>query len=237
MAIFKFKYFHVEQGESLLKVGTDAMVLGAIASFEKTTNLIDIGCGTGVLSLMMAQKNSNLQVLGIDNHIASIQAASLNFQNSPFPNEMNVSHESFLDLSEDLKFDGIICNPPFYEDAISTENEDFNKAKHVLELSPERLLTKINVLAADEAEFWFIWPHDQRFRMESILEGKGWIKKEDWTIYGKPSVAVRTIQKWTNSKAEKINVLEKNLLIRNEEGKFSDEYKELTKEFHDRALP
>ncbi|MGI9526697.1 MAG: tRNA1(Val) (adenine(37)-N6)-methyltransferase, partial [Weeksellaceae bacterium] len=113
MSIFKFKQFNVEQKLSAAKVGTDGVLLGAWVNLDPTpSKILDIGTGTGLIALMLAQRSPLSYITALDIDKDAIVEASLNFENSPWPDRLNAVHTSLQAYNTEEKFDLIISNPP-----------------------------------------------------------------------------------------------------------------------------
>ena len=129
-----------------MKVCTDACILGAWTAMKAQTllinNILDIGCGTGLLSLMLAQK-TNALVDAIEINTDAAEQAGENVIRSPWPGNINIVNSSILDFKTVTKYDLIICNPPFYEDDLRSNDENKNAAKHGTTLKLEELLTSV----------------------------------------------------------------------------------------------
>jgi tRNA1Val (adenine37-N6)-methyltransferase len=235
LGTFKFKHFSLQQSHAALKVGTDAMILGAFASFEGKRNLLDIGTGTGVLALMQAQKNPELDIHAIEIDSEACKDAEANFNHSTFPNAFQLFQGDFLNFKSKNKFDAFICNPPFYENALKGENTSLNKAKHVVEMNLKKLIAKINEVAEEEALFWLIWPNGGQDEMHKVFNQQGWNCQKEILVNGKPGKAIRTISTWTNQNTSS-EPKKTEFLIRDDRGEYSAEYKKLTLEFHDRPI-
>ncbi len=100
MSDFHFKYFTVQQSKSALKVGTDAMVLGALIETSNSASGLEIGSGTGVISLMLAQNTNSLEIDAIDIDLASFEESKVNFKNSPWSNRLSAFHKDFLTMKQ-----------------------------------------------------------------------------------------------------------------------------------------
>ena len=112
MSTFYFKEFKINQKDASMKVGTDAMVLGALIDSKQKQKGLDIGTGTGVLSLMVAQKNKYLAIDAIDIDKDNISIAKENFENSKFENTFETINKDFLNFKSSIKYDLIFSNPP-----------------------------------------------------------------------------------------------------------------------------
>ena len=143
---FNFKQFTIHQDKCSMKVCTDACILGAwtaqIFQSHSINNILDIGCGTGLLSLMLAQKmNGLIDAIEINSDAAGQAIENINA--SSWANRISVIHSSLQDFETNKKYGLIICNPPFYEDDLRSGDEYKNEAKHDTTLKLEDLLVSI----------------------------------------------------------------------------------------------
>ena len=157
---FIFKQFKINQDKCAMKIGTDSVLLGAWANIPSKGNFLDIGTGTGVLALMMAQRSEGrIKAVEIDKN-ASDQAY-INFKQSKWSSKLSVINADIENFNPDIKFDYIICNPPFF----SSPNSDIIKnrliARHDNELSIEKLLACVTRLLSEYGKFGFILPITQ----------------------------------------------------------------------------
>lgn len=239
MSIFHFKYFTINQSRSALKVGTDSMVLGTLISCENKKKGLDIGSGTGVLSLMLAQKNSEIILDAIELDIESSLDCQLNFENSDWSNRLNLIVGDFLSSNWDKKYDLIFSNPPFFENSQENIKENKTMARHTKSLPFDLLFEKVASLLEENGSFWIILPFDARSKALSFAEQTGLNQMEEWIIEGKPNQAVRIVLHFQNLKDENKSErksLSKTFLIRNADGTYSDHYKKATFEFHNREI-
>ena len=114
MAVFRFKKFSIIQEKSAMKVGTDAVLLGSWASCKKANNILDVGCGTGIIALMLAQRNLNSNITGIDIDEITAKEAQLNINNSDWKERVKIKHISLQNFVSKKKFDLIVSNQPFF---------------------------------------------------------------------------------------------------------------------------
>src|ERR1700745_3451644 len=128
---FVFKKFTIFQRDSAHKVGTDAVLLGAWAQVEKARSILDIGTGTGIIALMMAQK-STAHIEAIDIEQSSYKQACENVKHSSWQERINVTQTSLQDYvkANDKKFDVIITNPPYFVDSYKAPDEERSHARH-----------------------------------------------------------------------------------------------------------
>lgn len=233
MSSFSFKHFSVEQSNSALKVGTDAMVLGAFIDAENANNSLDIGSGTGVLSLMIAQKNPTINVTAIEIDELSCLDCLRNFLNSPWNNRLSLLNSNFLTENFSGAFDLIFSNPPFYENSLINSDTRKAKAKHESHLSFYLLFEKVSKILSEIGTFWIIMPYENANKwIENASEYRLYcIQKIN--IFAKPNSMKRTILVFSKIKSE---MLLSDFIIRNNDNSYSDDYIQLTKEFHSKVL-
>ena len=231
MSIFKFKHFTVNQKVSVMKVGTDAMILGAFIDTVNKKHALDIGTGTGVISLMLAQKNEALHVTGIEIDSESAVEAQLNFEESPWGNQLSIIQNNFL--LNDFKgkqYDLIVSNPPYF----STTNENLDerkaKARHVSSLQIIPFIEKVNELLTVDGNFWLIIPFDDYKLWQNQFKVNSLYVNQKIDVIGKvgatPIRCILNISRLFNQHKEEI------FCIRNSNGEYTEEYIDLTKEFH-----
>jgi tRNA1Val (adenine37-N6)-methyltransferase len=145
-SFFRFKQFVVHQDRSAMKVGTDGVLLGAWTEPGAAKRILDVGCGTGLLSLMLAQRSMAI-ITGIDIDADSVQQAMENGMQSPWKERLHFQHASFQKFYEenqkncpDDTFDLIISNPPFHPEDIKPADNSRRLARHSDELKPEEIL-------------------------------------------------------------------------------------------------
>ena len=180
---FHFKRFSVFQDRCAMKVGTDGTLLGAWANGGK--QILDIGTGTGLIALMMAQRFPNSHITAIDCDLNACLQAADNVSASPFANQIdviNTSLQSFHSHSAESQstdgmlqgpFDAIVCNPPFFENALQSPCGQRTTARHTVSLSYSELFRGVDRLLGEEGALSAIIPFDcrQRFEEEAALRG------------------------------------------------------------------
>ena len=152
---FEFKQFTVHQCNAAMKVGTDGALLGSLAEGGK--RILDIGTGTGLLSLMMAQRCPEAEITAIDIDENAIIDAKRNFAESPFAEQIQLIHTPFNDFVDnnlkanaDFKpFDSIICNPPYFDESLESKDESRTRARHTSSLPFRELVGGSYELLAD----------------------------------------------------------------------------------------
>lgn len=234
MSTFQFKHFSVSQANATMKVGTDAMLLGSSVDDERPSSILDIGTGTGVIALMLAQRFAEAKVIGLEIDDEACQEAKINFEQSPWKDRLETIHGDILDIQFDDRFDLIVSNPPYYENSLISENERTSRAKHAEFLPVNNLLRKVASILTKNGSFWVIIPSENAESWMHQAELNQLHLQSSISILGKEGQAEkRRILAFAREKRE---VTSSRLTIRNSEGKYTSEYIELTKDFHDRDL-
>ncbi len=160
---FHFKQFSVAQDQCGMKVTTDACILGAFAHHQNPIKILDIGTGTGLLSLMLAQRYPEAEVHAIEVDLKAFQQAKENFSNSPFSDRLHIHHGTIQDFAINAShtFDLIAVNPPFFPDHLKSTDEARRKAFHNDLLPFNELAASIRLLLAPQGLCHILLPKTQ----------------------------------------------------------------------------
>jgi tRNA1Val (adenine37-N6)-methyltransferase len=156
---FQFKQFTINQEHAAMKVGTDGVLLGAWTDTENVNSVLDIGTGTGLIALMMSQRSTaNITAIEIEEN--AFKDATLNIQNSPWPNRINIVHSSLHDyLKYNIYlFDCVVCNPPYFTNSIKSGTENRTIARHNDQLPFEVLIEGVSHILGKEGHFSVVLP-------------------------------------------------------------------------------
>jgi tRNA1Val (adenine37-N6)-methyltransferase len=229
---FHFRQFTVEDNQSTLRIGTDAMLLGSWANPGTSAKILDVGTGCGVLALMMAQK-SDAVIQAIDIDPPSVSEAASNFSNSPWAPRMTAILDSVQTFASKAHadFDFIITNPPYFSNSLRSPSARITAARHDDALSLNELCHVVTLLLAAEGSFAMILPTGSALTAEQTFAEQGLFLSRRMVVYPKPGgPAKRTLMEFTKMKTA--NSENRVLTIRNAEGIFTPEYLNLTKHFH-----
>jgi len=232
MSIFYFKYFSVNQKNASMKVGTDAMILGALIETGHHKNALDIGAGTGVLSLMCAQKNQDIFITAIDIDKVNVSLAKENFNDSVWANNLEAIEANIADYNSPNSFDLIFSNPPFYLNGIKSQSKRINNAKHLCSINLITFFQSSYDLLSKEGSFWIIIPFVEHRKWISVSEQIGFQAFRICYVYGNDSYCKRLVIEFKKHKEKKIALYKTSLIIRNQDGTYTKEYKKLTEDFH-----
>jgi len=158
---FQFKQFSVDQTGCAMKINTDGVLLGAITEADNPATILDIGTGTGVIALMLAQRFIEAKIDAVEIDMDAAQTAHKNFKGSPFDDRLSVysfSFETYFDQFPEKKYDLIISNPPFYIASLKSPGAKKALAKHTDVDFFEKLIKKVADNLSPLANCWVILP-------------------------------------------------------------------------------
>ena len=161
-----------------MKVGTDGTLLGAWA--RGGSHILDIGTGTGLIALMMAQRFDQAQVLGIDIDEGAVAQACQNAALSPFASRVSVMENDVCKMSG--QYDAIVCNPPYFVDSLTSPDAQRTVARHAATLTYRQLMASAWRLLTDDGEFSVVIPFDCKDRLESEAMLAGFFKVRDCAV-------------------------------------------------------
>jgi tRNA1Val (adenine37-N6)-methyltransferase len=156
---FKFKQFTICQGNAAMKVGTDGVLLGAWADVAAADRILDIGTGTGLVALMLAQR-SNAIIDAVEIDASAVMQARENIKNSPWADRISIVHKSFQEFQIHNKnnYDLIVCNPPYFTSSVKAHNALRSLARHDDRLSRYELIEGVLNLLSKNGKFSLIVP-------------------------------------------------------------------------------
>lgn len=155
---FQFKQFKITHHPNVFKFGTDAALLSTWVDIESNQNILEIGTGSGVITLMMAQRNQTANYTGIDISDDAISLANMNLDSYPIPSQIKFEHSSIQNFSTNTLFDHIVSNPPFFESSTKSPFELKNTTRHTDELSLKDLLSYSLNLLTPNGKISIIYP-------------------------------------------------------------------------------
>ena len=232
MSSFHFKQFTVVQEKSALKIGTDALLLGARVDTIFQGNILDIGSGTGVISLMLAQRSLKAIIDAVELDKLSAEESFVNFRNSPWADRLQIHQADFFTWKTNKTYELIVSNPPFYMDGLKPVDERLATSKHAV-FNFSEFLKKCADLLSSNGKLWLIYPSLHDHTMMESFQQVGLNLSNKISVYGKPGRLNRFIVALTNFPLE---TSFEDLLVRDANDAYSEQYKQLTKDFHDREL-
>jgi len=172
---FRFKQFNIQHNQSIFKVGTDGVLLGAWANIKKPESILDIGCGSGLIAIMCGQRNAKASIIGLEIDTKSADEAKVNAANSPWANRIKIINQSIQDFAKSsiVKFDHIISNPPFFIDGTVSDNQTKAQTRHTQLLPFKDLVLACTKLLNPNGLVSFILPVEEAKILTFLCEQKG----------------------------------------------------------------
>lgn len=232
---FEFKQFSIHHDKCAMKVNTDGIILGAWVDLTQCHRILDVGTGTGLIALMVAQRNahspSHITAVEIDHDAA--QQAQENVAASPWPKTVEVIHGDVMQWRTSQRFDHLISNPPYFANALINPSQQKTTARHQNSLTLPQLLTKAHELTTDKGKLSLILPAEIMVKLLQISHDYGWFKKRVLNIkHNKDRQILRMCVEFTKLSQENGRMEEKLLPIRNEDNSYTHDYKRLCREFY-----
>jgi tRNA1Val (adenine37-N6)-methyltransferase len=160
-SLFRFKQFEVEQADCAMRINTDGVLLGAIVTQLQPLYILDIGTGTGVIAMMLAQRFTEAKVTAVEiDGPAAFRAAS-NFERSPFAARLQVHHSDIKTYQSDDQYDLIVANPPYFVNDLKNPELRKGLARHADHHFFDALLRKVATILSQNGTFWVILPSKQ----------------------------------------------------------------------------
>ncbi|HNR21261.1 MAG TPA: methyltransferase [Bacteroidia bacterium] len=231
-SVFQFKQFNVKQNKCAMKIGTDGVLLGAWTKVEDAKSILDVGTGTGLIALMVAQK-SNILIDALDIDINSFEQSKENFETSPWKDRLNCFKIAIQDYSRNTnkRYDLIVSNPPYFINSPKSNIDARATARHMDEsLSPEDLVNAVYILLKENGRFNVILPLREGNLFTTIAEKSGLFCNRLVRVYTKPDKTEKRLL-MTFGKT-RTTVETDKLYIQNENGEYSKEFIALTSPYY-----
>jgi tRNA1Val (adenine37-N6)-methyltransferase len=230
---FKFKEFSVNQDQCAMKIGTDGVLLGAWTSVEHNPySVLDIGSGTGVLSLMIAQRSfaENIEAIEID--ADAFEQCAENFENSPWADRLFCYHASLLEFVEEVddKFDLIICNPPFYSEDYKTDNKSRDLARFNDAMPFEHLIFAVANLLSNDGVFSVVIPVKEENNFIELASKSGLFPNRVLRVKGNPASEIK--RSLLEFSFKENNTKTSQMVIETARHQYTEDYIQLTKDFY-----
>lgn len=231
---FQFKQFSIEQDRCAMKVGTDGVLLGAWSPIpENVFSVLDIGAGTGIIALMIAQRSFAEQIDAVEIDEEAYEQAVENFENSPWSDRLFCFHaglDEFVEEPED-EYDLIISNPPFYTEDYKTENEQRDLARFADAMPFEELIEAVALLLSESGIFSVIIPYKEEEKFIALAKEVDLFTIKITRVKGTPTSEIkRSLLAFSRNEIESVPVDE--LTIEISRHIYTDEYIALTRDFY-----
>lgn len=172
---FQFKQFTIHQDKCAMKVSTDACIQGAWTPIaDNVADVLDVGTGTGLLSLMLTQRNESIQIDAIELDTDAAQQASENVKASPWADRINIIQGDVTQYAFTKQYDMIVCNPPFFNNSLLGDNAQRNSVRHTISLSYDALLAVLQKVLKPTGYAVILLPTTEHHVWAQLLNKNGW---------------------------------------------------------------
>lgn len=228
---FTFKKFYIDHSRCAMKVGTDGTLLGAWAEVPAEGRILDIGTGTGLIAIMVAQRTSSARITAIDIDPDCIVQARDNVATTEWHERIEVVHSSLQEFASTEPFNMIISNPPYFVDSLLSPDASRTTARHTETLSFTDLVQGVERLLAPDGRFTLILPPAEMAQFLTAARGRLYIQRrcEVWTT---PQSGVRRIMAELSFTPNASPKSEKLIIEEHGPQGYSEEYKRLTRDFY-----
>ena len=236
MKPFQFKEFTVSQDKTAMKIGTDAVLLGAWATLEKYPDtILDVGSGTGVIALMLAQRSNAMTIDAVEIDENAYEQTVENFEKSDWGDRLFCYNASFQEFATEMQeeeetYELIVSNPPFYTDEFETTDEARNTARFTSALSFEDLLKGVTAILHPDGVFTTIIPFKEEENFIRLAKENNLFLNKVCHVKGNPTSEIK--RSLLSFSFEKEEIQKEQLTIEIERHQYTDEYITLTKDFY-----
>lgn len=230
---FNFKQFVIDQDQCTMKVGTDGVLLGAWANVTNVKQILDIGTGTGVIAIMLAQRTTDAVVKGVEIDTAACQQAAENMAKSPWSNRLEAINASIQDFSHqtEQRFDLIVSNPPFFSGGTFSQNQDKANVRHTVKMPHGDLLSAVRTLLDNDGKFCVILPLIEGLRLKELALSYHLNCTRITEVYPKADLQIERLLMQFEKK--EVGLVKDSLIIqKNRRNEWTEAYIELTKAFY-----
>ncbi|MGJ8759102.1 MAG: tRNA1(Val) (adenine(37)-N6)-methyltransferase [Polaribacter sp.] len=233
---FKFKEFTIQQDKTAMKVGTDGVLLGAwcsVADYPDT--ILDIGAGTGVIALMIAQRSDAMTIDAVEVDENAYEQTVANFEESDWGDRLYCYNATFTEFAEEIaeeeeSYDLIVSNPPFYTDDFETEDTARNKARFTSSLSFEELIIGVAKILSKNGKFCVVIPFKEEENFINLARENQLFLNRICRVKGNETSEVkRCLLEFSFNETE---LQEENLIIEIARHQYTEDYINLTKDFY-----
>lgn len=214
-----------------MKIGTDGVLLGTWADIEGDSRILDVGTGTGLIALMLAQRNASAEIVGVDISHEAIEEARDNFLNSPWAKRLSVTEGDVCSFESNEKFDHIVSNPPYFIDSLHSPDSLRTMARHTSSLKFEDLVTSAVRLLRPGGRLSVILPAECAMQFRFAAFGRLWLRRQLNVVTKAGDSPRRTLMEFCLSD-KPLMPLVATLTMRHRDSSYTEEYRQLTEDFY-----
>ena len=227
---FSFKQFTIHHDRCAMKVGTDGVLLGAWTNLENANRILDVGTGTGLIALMLAQRTIHARITAIDIDVDAVGQAQENVQASSWKDRVEVALQDVCSYASDGLFDIIVSNPPYFINSLKCPDGQRTTARHTDSLDVNRLIEKVTEILAPEGRFSLILPADQTDELLRIAEENGLYPSRLTRVITRPGLPPKRVLVEFRKAPQSCE--ETELVVELDRHVYSEDYIALTKDFY-----
>ena len=236
MKPFKFKEFTIQQDKTAMKVGTDGVLLGAwcsVADYPDT--ILDIGAGTGVIALMIAQRSDAMTIDAVEVDENAYEQTVFNFEESDWGDRLYCYNATFAEFADEIAeeeetYDLIVSNPPFYTDDFETEDAARNKARFTSSLSFEDLIVGVSKILSKSGKFSVVIPYKEEVNFIALAKENNLFLNRICRVKGNETSAIKRCL--LEFSFDAMELQEESLTIEIGRHQYTEAYMNLTKDFY-----
>lgn len=230
MAIFRFKKFDVRHERSAMKVGTDGVLLGAWAEVANANHILDIGAGTGLIAMMLAQRTTNTTIVAVEIDESASGEMRLNFSQCPWKDSLHAVKAEIQTFESSRSFDLIVTNPPYFQKGTLPPTTARKSARHENTLTQQDLLKATDRLLSPHGRLCIILPVQEALKFEKAAQQYSLHLNKVLAFHSKmEKTAERLLMEFSRNPCEKKYT---KLVHYTDNGEWTDEYKRLTRDFY-----
>ena len=215
-----------------MKIGTDGILIGAWVNVSNKFKALDIGSGTGIISIMLCQRNLNLELDSVELSPSAIKDAKINIENCNWSNRIKLFHQDLKDFHPDSNYDLIVSNPPYFKKSLQPSNSERSKARHQNDLKLEDIIKFSKQHLTKDGSLNIILPFEQKKEAIQFAKKYGLSSVRECAVYPKPNKSPHRIL-IEFSRNENKQIIKESLVIEKAgRHNYSEDYKKLTREFY-----
>ncbi|WP_192919077.1 tRNA1(Val) (adenine(37)-N6)-methyltransferase [Mannheimia pernigra] len=228
---FQFKQFFIQHNKCAMKVNTDGILLGAIAHIENAQQILDLGTGSGLVALMLAQRTSDTcQITALELEPNAYRQAGENVKKSVWANRISVLQGDVMQQQFEQKFDLIVSNPPYFEHSLASQTEQRELARAIKTFSHFDWLTQAQKWLAENGIITMILPTEAAEKLISQSEKMGLYCTEQWTIFTKLEKAPK--RSIVSFRLQERRCVQRKLVMYDRNNCYTAEFKRITRDFY-----
>ena len=228
--MFHFKQFSIAQHKCAMKVGTDGVLLGAWTKANNPTRILDIGTGTGLIALMLAQRFQKAEITALEIDASAAEQAAENFSQSPWGNRLNSQHIPLQEFKSEKQFDLIVSNPPYFESVSKATCSERTQARHTDSLSFKALIQYCSKHLSQKGVLALVLPSESKEKVVQLALENGLHLHRICSVKGNGNTPVKRVLMQFSFQQQEVE--ESSLTIEKLRHQYTAEYIRLCKEFY-----